>query len=150
MQALLQNQVVMYALIAVLIFFLTQGLKWAFIKPFTNKIKNKKVRKAVNTTIYFIPYALGILFEFVYTVFLVHTDFSVFMGIIHGTSGIAFYGVFERGYSFFTGKSSNIENPYETTEEGKSVKELIDRVTEDGKIDETDRPALNAFLEKIK
>jgi hypothetical protein len=72
------------------------------------------------------------------------------MGIIHGTSGIAFYGVFERGYSFFTGKSSNIENPYETTEEGKSVKELIDRVTEDGKIDETDRPALSAFLEKIK
>jgi hypothetical protein len=140
----------MYVLMAILIFGLTQGLKWAFIKPFTNKIKNKKARKAVNTTIYFIPYALGILFELVYAVFLVHTDFSFVMGIIHGTSGIACYGVFERVYSFFTGKSSIIENPYETTEVGKAVKNLMDSVSEDGKVDEKDYPALTAFLDKVK
>lgn len=150
MQALLGNQVLVYAVMAVLIFGLTQGLKWAFIKPFTNEIKNKKVRKAVNTTIYFIPYALGILFEFVYSVMLMHGQFNIVMGIIHGTSGIACYGVFERIYSFITGKSSNLENPYETTEVGRAVQELMISVSEDGKFDKNDHPALTAFLDKVK
>ena len=83
MKALLENQVVVYAVMAALIFGLTQGLKWLFIKPFTNKIKNEKARKAVNTTIYFIPYALGILFEFVYAVLLVHSEFRAHLLALH-------------------------------------------------------------------
>lgn len=150
MQALLQSQLVVYAIMAILIFGLTQGLKWAFIKPFTNKIKNEKVRKAVNTTIYFIPYSLGILFEFVYAALIVHGEFSMVMGIIHGTAGIACYGVFERVYSLLTGKSSNISNPYTDTEVGRAVKELMDSVIEDGKVDEDDHPKLKEFLEKVK
>lgn len=150
MQALLQNKVLMYFIMAVLIFGLTQGLKWAFVKPFTNKIKNEKARKAVNTVIYFIPYGLGILFEFIYAVLLVHTDFSIVMGIIHGTAGIACYGVFERVYSLITGKSSNIKNPYEATDAGRAVKELMESVAEDGKVNEDDYPALKAFLDKVK
>ncbi len=150
MNAIFENQVSVYCIMAVLIFALTQGLKWAFVKPFTNKIKNKKVRKAVNTTIYFIPYALGIGFEFVYSVMIMHGEFNAVMGIIHGTSGIACYGVFERFYSFITGKSSNIENPYETTETGRAVQELMKSVSEDGKFDEKDHPAVTAFLQKVK
>lgn len=150
MQAILENQVVVYVVMAALIFGLTQGLKWLFIKPFTNKIKNEKVRKAVNTTIYFIPYALGILFEFVYAVLLVHSEFSVVMGIIHGTSGIACYGVFERIYSLCTGKSSNIANPYTDTDVGRAVKELMDSVAEDGEVNKDDFPKLKEFLEKVR
>lgn len=150
MKALLENQVVVYVFMAALIFGLTQGLKWLFIKPFTNKIKNEKARKAVNTTIYFIPYALGILFEFVYAVLLVHSEFSVVMGIIHGTAGIACYGVFERIYSLCTGKSSNISNPYTDTEVGRAVKELMDSVAEDGEVNKDDFPKLKEFLEKVK
>lgn len=150
MQAILANQVVVYVVMAALIFGLTQGLKWLFIKPFTNKIKNEKVRKAVNTTIYFIPYALGILFEFVYAVLLVHAEFSVAMGIIHGTSGIACYGVFERIYSLCTGKSSNIANPYTETDVGRAVKEFMDSVAEDGEVNKDDFPKLKEFLEKVR
>lgn len=150
MQALLDNQVFIYCAMAILIFSLTQLLKWTFVKPFTNKIKNEKVRKAVNTSIYFIPYALGVLFEFAYSVMIMHGEFSIVMGIIHGTSGIACYGVFERIYSFVTGKSSNLKNPYETTEIGRSVKEMMDEITTDGKIDANDKPALKAFLDKVK
>lgn len=150
MQEILENQVVMYVVIAALIFGLTQGLKWALVKPFTNKIKNEKARKAVNTVIYFIPYSLGILFEFLYAVLLMHGEFSVVSGLIHGTAGIACYGVFERIYSFCTGKSSNISNPYTDTEVGRAVKELMDGVIDDGKIDENDNPKLKEFLEKVK
>lgn len=150
MQVFLENQVFVYIVMAVLIFSLTQGLKWLFVKPWTNNITNEKVRKAVNTTIYFIPYALGVTFEFVYSVMLMHGQFSLVMGIIHGTSGIACYGLFERFYAFFTGKSSNLKNPYENTEVGRAVKELMDSVSVDGKIDKNDHPALKAFLEKVK
>jgi hypothetical protein len=150
LQQILNNQVLVYFIMAVAIFALTQGLKWILVKPWTNKIKNEKARKAVNTTIYFIPYALGCLFEFMYSVMLLHGEFNAVMGIIHGTSGIACYGLFERFYSFITGKSSNISNPYEQTEVGKAVKELMDSIAEDGKVDKADHPALEAFLQKVR
>jgi hypothetical protein len=150
MQELLNNTVFVYGAMSVIIFALTQGLKWAFIKPWTNKITNERARKAVNTTIYLIPYALGILFEYLYGVMLMQGEFNAVMGIIHGTSGIACYGVFERIYALVTGKSSNIENPYENTEEGKAVKELMSRIAEDGKVNADDHPALAEFLKKVK
>lgn len=150
MTELLQNPVFVYTAMAAIIFGLTQGLKWAFVKPWTNRIKNERVRKAVNTTIYFIPYALGCVCEFLYSVCYLQGDFSIVSGIIHGTSGIAFYGVFERIYALATGKSSNLKNPYTETEVGVAVKQLMDSVIADGKVDKADSPALKAFLEKVK
>ena len=150
MQWILQNEIVVYCIMAVLIFGITQGLKWAFVKPWTNKIKNERVRKAVNTTIYFIPYALGILFELVYSVMLLHGEFNWFMGLIHGTSGIACYGIYERGYAIITGKSKKVDNPYEDTEEGIAVKQLVDSIILDGKVDEQDKDALKSFWDKVK
>lgn len=150
MQELLNNTVFMYGVMSVIIFALTQGLKWLFIKPFTNKIENEKVRKAVNTTIYLIPYALGILFEYLYGVMLMQGEFNAFMGIVHGTSGIACYGVFERLYAVFTGKSSSIGNPFEDSETVKAAKECAYAVIEDGKVNADDLPALAAFYKKVK
>lgn len=146
---ILNNTTFVYFSMAVLIFALTQALKWVLVKPWTNNIKNEKVRKAVNSTIYFIPYALGIGFEFLYNVMLMQGEFNLVMGVIHGTSGIAFYGVFERIYSLVTGKSSNIQNIHQD-EMGKAVAELMGTISEDGKIDADDKPALKAFLEKVK
>ena len=150
MNSVLENSSFVYFAMAILIFGLTQGLKWVLVKPWTNRIKNEKLRKAVNTTIYFIPYALGLLFEFLYSVMIMHGQFNTVMGLIHGTSGIACYGLFERFYAFATGKSSNLDNPYETTDTGKAVKELIDSVVEDGKVDKSDKSAVSVFLEKVK
>lgn len=149
MWEILNNTTVVYCVMAILIFALTQGLKWVLVKPWTNNIKNEKVRKAVNSTIYFIPYAIGILFEYLYSVTLMQGEFNLAMGVIHGTSGIAFYGIFERIYSLVTGKSSNIENPHQD-EIGKAVAEFMGTISKDGKIDADDKPALKAFLDKVK
>lgn len=150
MNSVIQNSSFVYFAMAILIFLLTQGLKWVFVKPWTNKIENEKVRKAINTSIYFIPYALGLIFEFLYSVMIMHGEFNTVMGFIHGTSGIACYGLFERFYAFLTGKSSNLENPYENTVAGKAVKELMDSVIEDGKVDGNDKSAVQTFFEKVK
>ena len=150
MTAFLQNSSLVYFSMAILIFALTQGLKWVLVKPWTNRIQNEKLRKGINTSIYFIPYALGLVFEFFYSVTIMHGEFSTVMGLIHGTSGIACYGLFERFYSFLTGKSTNLENPYEKTEVGIAVKDLMDSVIEDGKVDSNDKSALQTFLEKVR
>ena len=150
MQELLNNTVFVYGAMSVIIFAVTQGLKWAFIKPWTNKIPNERARKAVNTTIYLIPYALGILFEYLYGVMLMQGEFNAVMGIIHGTSGIACYGVFERLYAVFTGKSTSLGNPFGDAATAQAAKECAYAVVEDGKVNADDLPALAAFYKKVK
>lgn len=150
MQEFLQNETVVYSIIAVLIFGLTQGIKWACVKPFTGKIRDERLRKSINTTIYLIPFALGMLFEYLYGVLLMKGAFDPLIGIIHGSSGIAVFGAFERAYAVITGDKVKIENPYETTEEGKAVKELADAVVKDGKVDKNDKDAIKEFWNKVK
>lgn len=150
MLELLKDKAFAYAVMAVLIFLATQGLKWSCVKPWTNKIKNERARKAVNIVIYFIPYGLGIALEYLYATYILQSDFSAVMGLIHGTSGIAFYGIFERIYMLVTGRSTNLKNVYEETEIGASVKEFMETIVSDGKVDENDSPALKAFLDKVR
>ena len=57
MQALLADQVFVYSAMAILSFAITQGLKWAFVKPWTNKLKDgteshERIRKAINSVIF--------------------------------------------------------------------------------------------------
>ena len=148
MQELLHNDTIVYTVIALVIFALTQGIKWSCVKPFTRKISDERTRKAVNTVIYLSPFGLGMLFEYLYGVMLNGGTFSVVQGIINGSSGIALFGAWERAYVVISGGKSN--NPYETTEEGKAVKDLMDKVVEDGKVDKGDRNAIKEFWNKIK
>lgn len=149
MQALLYNKVFVNSVIAVIIFGITQLIKCTLIKPHTKKIVNEKIRKAVNTVIYFIPYGLGIVFELIYSSWI-QEEFDVIMGIVHGASGIACYGLFERIYSIITGEKIKLDNPYEKEEEAIAAKNLMDSISEDGKIDEEDRDAIDEFWDMIK
>lgn len=139
---LLSNEYFVWCAMAVIIFLVTQVLKLP-IKAATKHIKNERTRKIVNATILLIPFGLGVLFEFLYTTYYLHTVFTVITGLGYGTAGISLYGVIER---FFKVK---VNNPYETTEEGKAVQELVEKVQEDGKIDEQDISAVDEFWKTI-
>ena len=142
LKQLLANEYFVWCAMAVIIFLVTQVLKLP-IKHFTSKIKNQRIRKIVNATILLIPFALGVLFEFLYTTYYLHTAFTIITGLGYGTAGISLYGVIER---FFKVK---VSNPYTDTEEGKAVQELVEKVQEDGKVDKSDLSAVDDFWNTI-
>jgi archaellum biogenesis protein FlaJ (TadC family) len=139
---LLKNPFFVSCAMAVIIFALTQVLKLP-IKHFTKKIKNERVRRMVNATILLIPFALGVLADFLYSTYYLQTAFTVITGLGYGTAGISLYGVIER---FFKVK---IENPYDS-EEGQAVKELVEDVSKDKKVDVNDKDAVKDFWNKVK
>lgn len=139
MAELLKNEYFMGVVMSVIVFAFTQLLKMP-IKALTSKIENERTRKIVNGTILLIPFILGVLFEFLLTTLVFHEPFTVIQGLTYGTGGISLYGVVER---FF-----KVKNPYDT-EEGEAVMELVDKVTEDGKVDENDKTALKEFLDLV-
>ena len=139
---LLNNEYFVWCAMAVIIFALTQVLKLP-IKYFTKKIKNERVRRMVNATILLIPFALGVLADFLYSTYYLHTAFTVITGLGYGTAGISLYGAIER---FFKVKT---DNPYET-EAGKAVAELVEEISKDGKVDENDKHAVKDFWDKVK
>lgn len=138
---LLSNEYFVWCAMAVIIFLVTQVLKLP-IKATTKHIKNERVRKIVNATILLIPFGLGVLAEFLYTTYYLHTVFTVITGLGYGTAGISLYGIIER---FFKVK---VSNPYET-EEGKVVTELVEKVQKDGKINKSDVSAVDEFWNAI-
>lgn len=140
MQALFNNKVLVLCFMAFLTFALTQGIKWAGVKHWTNKLKNERTRKAINTVIFFFPYAIALGLEFLLTL-ITKGEFNALVGFIVGGGSHSVYGLFEMIYGVATGKIKIKK---------EEVKALIQTVTEDGKIDENDRPALKAFLDKIK
>lgn len=140
--ALLNNNYFVLCAMAVIIFGLTQAIKLP-IKYFTNKISNERVRKMVNATILLIPFSLGVLADFLYSTYYLHTAFTIITGLGYGTAGISLYGVVER---FFGVKT---ENPYDS-EEGKVVTELVADISKDGKVDKTDKNAVKEFWNKVK
>lgn len=140
--SLLKNDYFVWCAMAVIIFGLTQLLKLP-IKYFTKRISNERVRRMVNATILLIPFALGVLADFLYSTYYLHTAFTVITGLGYGTAGISLYGAIER---FFKVKT---ENPYET-EAGKAVTELVEEISKDGKVDENDKHAVADFWNKTK
>ena len=113
------------------------------IKYFTKKIKNERLRRIVNATILLIPFALGVLADFLYSTYYLHAAFSVITGLGYGTAGISLYGAIER---FFKVKT---QNPYET-EAGEAVTELVEEISKDGKVDGKDKHAVADFWKKVK
>ena len=143
---LLSNEYFVWCAMAVIIFCLTQILKLP-IKVATKHIKNEKTRGIVNLIIMIIPFALGLLAEFLFDGLYLHNAFTGIIGLKYGSASFVIYGVFEK-----IAKKASIEikldNPLETYE-GKAVQELVDKVQEDGKIDKSDLSAVDAFWEAI-
>ena len=139
---LLKNEYFVWCAMAVIIFALTQVLKLP-IKACTKHISNERGRRIVNATILLIPFALGVLADFLYSTYYLHTAFTVITGLGYGTAGISLYGAIER---FFKVKT---QNPY-ATEAGKAVTELIEEISLDGKVDGNDKHAVADFWNKVK
>lgn len=140
---ILHNSYFIWCAMAVIIFLITQVVKIPY-KLLTKKtIKNERARKIANAVILLIPFVLGVFGEFLYTTYYLHSAFTVIAGLGYGTASISLYGIIER---FFKVK---IPNPYNETEEGKAVIDLIENVTEDNKLDGKDKTAVQEFLEKI-
>lgn len=147
MQALLDNQVLVLCLMAVLTFALTQGLKWVGVKHWTNKLKNDRARKAINTVIFFFPYAIALGLELLLTI-ITKGEFNALVGLIVGGGSHSVYGLFEMIYGVATGKIK-VKKVAQTAEE-KAVEDFVFAIAEDGKVDSNDHPALQAFLNKVK
>lgn len=139
---LLKNDYFVWCSMAVIIFALTQVLKLP-IKVCTKHISNERVRRMVNATILLIPFALGVLADFLYSTYFLQTAFTVITGLGYGTAGISLYGAVER---FFKVKAVN---PYDT-ELGKVVTDFVGEVTKDGKVDGNDKHAVADFWNKVK
>lgn len=147
MQALLENKVLVLCAMAVLTFALTQGLKWVGVKHWTNKLKNERARKAINTVIFFFPYAIALGLEFLLTL-ITKGEFNALVGLIVGGGSHSVYGLFEMIYGVATGKIK-VKKVAQTAEE-KAVEDFVYEITKDDKIDGNDHPALQAFLNKVK
>ncbi len=127
---------------SLIVFLATQVVKLP-IKHFTSKIADEQKRRMTNATILLLPFIFGIALDILYSTFVLHKAFSLIYGLSYGTGAITLYGTVER---FFKVK---IFNPYDT-EEGKAVKELVEKVVEDKKVDKKDKDAVKEFLKKIK
>ncbi len=140
MQVMSNNRLVL-VISGILIFALTQLLKMP-IKHFTNKIKNERWRRIANITIMFIPFALGIGLEYLYSTYIYHDAVNLGFGVMYGTSGVSIYSLVER---FLKVK---MPNPYET-EEGEAVLDFVEAVFDDGEIDDNDKGAVEEFVETV-
>ena len=140
MQEILHNEYFIMAVMAIIVFALTQVLKLP-IKYFTKKIKDEVVRKRTNATILLIPFLVGVAVEFFYSGFITYQDFSVINGLGYGFSGISLYSIIER---FF-----GVKNPYKT-DEGIEVLETMSTICADQKVDEKDANAVKEFWKKVK
>lgn len=139
---LLNNEYFVWCAMALIIFIATQILKLP-IKACTKHIKRERARKIANATILLIPFGLGVLCDFLYCTYYLHTVFSIITGLGYGTAGISLYGVIER---FFKVKTNN---PYET-KEGQAVLSLVGDIKKDGKVDKQDVNAIQEFYNKVK
>jgi hypothetical protein len=142
MEAILHNMTYVYIAMAVVVFLLTNVLKLP-IKALTHHIKNEKIRKRVNTVIYLIPFALGIAFDFVYSMYFLEGAYSIIRGLGYGTASITLYHGFEQNFKI------KVDNPYES-DEGQAVLGLVETITEDGKIDKQDVDAVKEFWDAVK
>lgn len=134
MQELLCNQYFVWGTMAVIIFLLTQLVKLP-IKLGTSRIKDEAVRKRINVIILLIPFALGIIADFLYSTYIIHTSVSILTGIGYGTAGISIYNAFE---ALFKAK-----NPYKT-KEGEIALDLVSGVKKG------DKNAVSEFWDKMK
>jgi uncharacterized protein YacL len=142
MEELLSNDYFVLCIMSIIICLITQLIKMP-IKIFTNKIKDQTIEKRVTALFMLIPLVLGVVINFFYNVYYLHVAFSIVTGLSWGTTSIMFYQGFRR---FITGKETTAEEMAQFS----SVKDLVDNIVNDGKVDKNDASAVNEFLNKVK
>lgn len=147
MKELLNNEKFVWVAMGVLIVLITQGFKWLVVKRFTNKLPDK-VRTIINSTIVIVAIGLGFVAEYFYSFKYLGKPFDVLEALGWSGAGQVVYSIVERIFKLI-GSKVTIENPF-TTEEGKQVLNLAEKVTKDGKLDQSDMPCVEEFLKSLE
>ena len=147
MAELLNNQKIVLVAMGIVAFLVTQGLKWACVKPFTKNL-NTRAKTIVNSVILLIAFGSAVLCEFLYSHFWLHTAMDLTRASYGWGYASGVYGVVEMIIKFIKGDNAKLDNPYET-EIGKQTTELVGNITKDGKVDKSDAQSIKDFANKL-
>jgi hypothetical protein len=147
MAELLNNEKVVLAIMGIIAFLVTQGLKWACVKPFTKNL-NARAKTIVNSVILIIAFGSAVLCEFLYSHFWLHSAMDLTRASYGWGYASGVYGIVEMFIKFIKGDNVKLDNPYET-EIGKQTSELIGNITKDGKIDKKDSQSMKDYVNKL-
>ena len=147
MAELLNNEKIVLIAMGIVAFLVTQGLKWAFVKPFTKNL-NTRAKTIINSVILIIAFGSAVLCEFLYSHFWLHTAINLTRASYGWGYASGVYGVVEMVIRFIKCDNVKLENPYKT-EEGKQTTELIEDITKDGKIDKEDSQSMKDYVNKL-
>ena len=147
MAELLNNEKIVLIAMGIVAFLVTQGLKWAFVKPFTKNL-NARTKTIINSVILLIAFGSAVLCEFLYSHFWLHTAINLTRASYGWGYASGVYGVVEMVIRFIKGDNVKLENPYQT-EEGKQTTKLIEDITKDGKIGKEDSQSMKDYVNKL-
>ena len=147
MAELLNNEKIVLIAMGIVAFLVTQGLKWAFVKPFTKNL-NTRAKTIINSVILIIAFGSAVLCEFLYSHFWLHTAINLTRASYGWGYASGVYGVVEMVIRFIKGDNVKLENPYKT-EEGKHTTKLIEDITKDGKIGKEDSQSMKDYVNKL-
>ena len=147
MAELLNNEKIVLIAMGIVAFLVTQGLKWACVKPFTKNL-NTRAKTIINSVILIIAFGSAVLCEFLYSHFWLHTAINLTRASYGWGYASGVYGVVEMIIRFIKGDNVKLENPYQT-EEGKQTTKLIENITKDGKIDKEDSQSMKDYVNKL-
>jgi hypothetical protein len=125
------------AILGAVVCLITQFVKLPFKALFKKVIKNANVLDRVNAVIILLPLGLGVLADFILSLFT-EMAFDVVQGFIIGGMALAIYALLEK---IFKGNMSK---------QTQSALELTKETLKDGKVDKADKSAVKEFLEKVK
>ena len=147
MAELLNNEKIVLIAMGIVALLVTQGLKWAFVKPFTKNL-NTRAKTIINSVILIIAFGSAVLCEFLYSHFWLHTAINLTRASYGWGYASGVYGVVEMVIRFIKGDNVKLENPYQT-EEGKQTTKLIEDITKDGKIGKEDSQSMKDYVNKL-
>lgn len=147
MAELLNNETFVWGVMGLVAFLVTQGLKWAFVKPFTKNL-DKRTKTIINSVILLIAFGSAVLCEYLYSHFWLNASIDLNRALYGWGSASGFYGIFETIIKIIKGKEIKLENLFEM-EEGRETSELLTKATKDGKIDKNDKEFAKEFFEKL-
>lgn len=124
-------------ILAFAVLLVTQVVKQPIKLLFKKIIKNEKVLDRVCAIIILLPLGFGVLADYIMSLY---TDlaFDILQGIVIGGVAVAMYALLEK---LIKGNKSTATI---------ATQELVDEITEDGKIDNKDKSAVREFLDKVK
>lgn len=147
MAELLNNSKVVWGIMATITFLITQGLKWAFVKPYTKNL-NKRTKAIINSIILIIAFGAAVLCEYLYSRLWLKDIISLDRALSGWSGASLVYSFFEMALKAIKGETVILDNPFKT-EEAQETITAIKNIVADGKIDKHDKELAKDFYDKL-